>query len=89
VDIEGQSIAENDSNEPDSKMDRQLLHNAIKPMNSEYREPLRLQVVGGFSGKEIAEILEINNNTVMTRLFRARAKLKQEFGLDTELDDKG
>lgn len=82
VDIEGQSIAENDDNEPDSRMDRQLLHNAINRLESEYREPLLLQVIGGFSGKEIAEILDLNNNTVMTRLFRARSKLKQEFDLD-------
>jgi RNA polymerase sigma-70 factor (ECF subfamily) len=87
VDIDGQSIAENDSNEPDNKMDRELLHNAINRLESEYREPLLLQVVGGFSGKEIAEILELNNNTVMTRLFRARGKLKSEFGLSTESDE--
>lgn len=87
VDIEGQSIAESDSNEPDSKMDKELLHNAINRLEAEYREPLMLQVVGGFSGKEIAEILELNNNTVMTRLFRARAKLKAEFGLDTVLEE--
>lgn len=86
VDIETQSIAERDDNEPDSKMDRELLHNAINRLDSEYREPLLLQVVGGFSGREIAEILELNNNTVMTRLFRARAKLKTEFGIDTETD---
>ena len=68
-------------------MDRELLHSAINRLESEYREPLLLQVVGGFSGKEIAEILELNNNTVMTRLFRARSKLKLEFGLETETDD--
>lgn len=84
VDIDGQSIAERDDAEPDSKMDRELLHNAINRLESEYREPLLLQVVGGFSGKEIAEILELNNNTVMTRLFRARSKLKVEFGIDAE-----
>lgn len=88
VDIEGQSIAESDDQEPDSEMDRELLHNAINRLESDYREPLLLQVVGGFSGKEIAEILDLNNNTVMTRLFRARSKLKQEFGLDTETDDE-
>jgi RNA polymerase sigma-70 factor (ECF subfamily) len=43
----------------------------------EYREPLFLQVIGGFSGEEIAEILELNKNTVMTRLFRARNQLKE------------
>ena len=84
VDIEGQAIAESDENEPDFKMDRKLLHNAINRLESEYREPLLLQVIGGFSGKEIAEILDLNNNTVMTRLFRARSKLKIEFGIDSE-----
>ena len=86
--IDGQSIAETDDNEPDGKMDRQLLHNAINRLESDYREPLLLQVIGGFSGKEIADILGLNNNAVMTRLFRARGKLKVEFGLDTvEIED--
>lgn len=83
VDIDGQSIAETVDSEPDSKMDRELLHNAINRLDADYREPLLLQVIGGFSGKEIADILNLNNNTVMTRLFRARSKLKQAFDLDT------
>ncbi|NQV69585.1 MAG: sigma-70 family RNA polymerase sigma factor [Pseudohongiella sp.] len=83
VDIEGQVIVESDSNEPDKQMDRELLHKAINRLGSDYREPLLLQVIGGFNGKEIADILGLNNNTVMTRLFRARLKLKQEFDLDT------
>jgi RNA polymerase sigma-70 factor (ECF subfamily) len=87
VDIDGQSIPESSDNEPESKMDRELLHNAINKLDVDYREPLLLQVIGGFSGKEIAEILELNNNTVMTRLFRARSKLRQEFNLDPELAD--
>ncbi|MFN3163256.1 MAG: hypothetical protein ACE37N_07200 [Pseudohongiellaceae bacterium] len=29
----------------------------------------------------------MNNNTVMTRLFRARSKLKQEFGVDINASD--
>lgn len=88
VDIEDQAIAESDSEEPDSKMDRELLHDAINRLESDYREPLLLQVVVGFSGKEIADMLGLNNNTVMTRLFRARSKLKQEFGLDTVLEEE-
>ena len=84
VDIEGQSIADADNQEPDQRMERQLLLNAIKRLEQEYREPLLLQVIGGFSGKEIAEIMDLNNNTVMTRLFRARSKLKQEFGVDAD-----
>ena len=83
VDIEDQSVAEKDDNEPDHLMDRELLHKAINRLDGDYREPLLLQVIGGFSGKEIAAILDLNNNTVMTRLFRARSKLKRQFGLDT------
>ncbi|MCI5107982.1 MAG: sigma-70 family RNA polymerase sigma factor [Pseudomonadales bacterium] len=84
VDIEGQSIADAGDQEPDQRMERQLLLSAIKRLDQEYREPLLLQVIGGFSGKEIAEIMDLNNNTVMTRLFRARSKLKQDFGVDAE-----
>lgn len=92
VDIEGQAIPEESESEPDQTMDRELLYNAISRLDSDYREPLLLQVIGGFSGKEIAAILDLNNNTVMTRLFRARSKLKKEFMPDTleeELDQNG
>jgi len=43
-----------------------------------YREPLVLAHVGGFSYKEIAEILAIPLRTVMSRLFRARRLLRGE-----------
>ena len=87
VDIEDQSLADSDDQEPDQKMEREMLHAAMNRLEPEYREPLLLQVIGGFSGKEIAEILDLNNNTVMTRLFRARSKLKQEFALEPDDDD--
>ncbi len=79
VDIEDQSIAESTDKEPDQSMDKELLYSAISRLDSDYREPLLLQVIGGFSGKEIADILKLNSNTVMTRLFRARSKLRQQF----------
>ena len=79
VDIDEQSIAESTEKEPDQSMDKELLYNAISRLDSDYAEPLLLQVIGGFSGKEIAAILKLNNNTVMTRLFRARSKLRQLF----------
>lgn len=76
VDIDDISIAEDDQNEPDQRQKLSELHHAIMKLEKEYRDPLMLQVVGGFSGKEIADILDLNNNTVMTRLFRARSKLR-------------
>ncbi len=53
------------------------LQEQILKLDVDYREPLFLQVVGGFSGEEIGKILELNTNTVMTRLFRARNQLKE------------
>ena len=42
----------------------------------EYREPLVMQVLGGFSTEEIARELELTHTAVLTRLFRARHKLR-------------
>ena len=62
--------------EPEQLVEVQLLHRAMDSLEPEYRDPLLLQVICGFSGDEIARMLDLNNNTVMTRLFRARNKLK-------------
>jgi len=88
VDIEDQSISAGTDIEPERRMEQTMLHNAIYKLDADYREPLLLQVVGGFSGKEIAKILDLNNNTVMTRLFRARGKLKEELDLVVPNDEK-
>ena len=75
VDVDDYVIVEKDTEEPDSNVEKQLLLEAINRLEKDYREPLLLQIIGGFSGKEIAEILGLNENTVMTRLFRARSKV--------------
>lgn len=43
-----------------------------------YREPLLLQVLGGFSCAEIAVMLGTSEGAVMTRLTRARQALRRE-----------
>lgn len=43
-----------------------------------YREPLLLQVLGGFSCAEIAGILGASEGAVMTRLTRARQALRNQ-----------
>lgn len=54
----------------------QEMRDAIGRIDDKYREPLLLQLVGGFSCDEIADQLGISAAAVMTQLFRARAKLK-------------
>jgi RNA polymerase sigma-70 factor (ECF subfamily) len=49
---------------------------AIAKLEPKYREPLVLQVLGGFSCEEIARELGQTEAAVMTQVFRARQKLR-------------
>lgn len=53
-----------------------VLRAAIARLEPKYREPLVLQVLGGFSCEEIATQLGLSEAAVMTQVFRARQKLK-------------
>ena len=58
-------------------METWMLQRSIQNLPAKYRDVLLLQVIGGYTGEEIAETLEIPRATVNTRLFRARAKLRR------------
>jgi RNA polymerase sigma-70 factor, ECF subfamily len=62
------------------------LRSAVSRLDDEYREPLVLQVLMGYSTAEIAAELGLSTAAVLTRLFRARHKLRAMFGEDTSLD---
>lgn len=59
---------------------------AIFKLPEEYREPLVLQVLLGFSTAEIAAQLNLTTAAVLTRLFRARRQLRVICGEDTTGD---
>jgi RNA polymerase sigma-70 factor (ECF subfamily) len=52
------------------------LRTAIFGLEDDYREPLVLQVLMGYSTNEIAEMMGLKQGAVLTRLHRARHKLK-------------
>ncbi len=64
----------------DDRPEAFALRNALVRLPQEYREPLEMQVLGGFSCDEIASVLDISASAVMTRLFRARKKMRQILG---------
>ncbi|MGK0372674.1 MAG: RNA polymerase sigma-70 factor (ECF subfamily), partial [Glaciecola sp.] len=76
VDIEDVSVADTAAHSEDTMQQREI-RRAIMSLSIEYREPLTMQILMGFSGDEIAAQLNLNKNTVMTRLFRARNQLKE------------
>jgi len=53
------------------------LYAAIKELDDINRIPIVLKYLSGFSESEIAKILDININTVKSRLFKGRRKLKK------------
>lgn len=86
VDMDDVSLADTGlSNE--TQIEHRELRQLMAGLSDEYREPLMLQILLGYSGDEIAEQLDLNKNTVMTRLFRARNQLKD--ALEKNQDDRG
>ncbi|MDM7859996.1 sigma-70 family RNA polymerase sigma factor [Alteromonas sp. ASW11-36] len=76
VDIDEVSI-EDTQHGNETELEHAELRKLMAGLNDEYREPLMLQIIFGYSGEEIAQQLDLNKNTVMTRLFRARNQLKE------------
>ena len=63
------------------------LYEEIQELDDAFRIPLILKYLKGFSEKEIAEILEMNQNTVKSRLFQGRKRLKNQLD-STEKEDE-
>jgi RNA polymerase sigma-70 factor (ECF subfamily) len=62
------------------------MRSALFKLPEEYREPLVLQVLMGYTTAEIAAELDLSSAAVLTRLFRGRKQLRALCGEDTRLD---
>jgi RNA polymerase sigma-70 factor, ECF subfamily len=74
---------------PEHRGEDAALRAAIATLDAKYREPLVLQVLGGFSCGEIADQLGLSEAAVMTQVFRARQKLKALLGGDNKVELHG
>ena len=70
----------------ESRYEVRALRHALSQLPVKYRDVLVLQVLGGYSGAEISEMLGVPQATVNTRLFRARQRLRAKL---EEEDDGG
>ena len=68
--------------------DRQLLREAMEELPVEYREVVVLRELEGFAYKEIAAIAGVPIGTVMSRLARARARLRRRLTIRAESEDR-
>ncbi len=78
TDIDNVVVAEESEQTPEDRTERDLLRKAMFELERKYSEPLILQTVMGLSIAEIAVQLELTESAVMTRVFRAREKLKDK-----------
>ena len=87
ADVDLDQIAGRDGINPDVWTVRR----GLARLPDKYREVLVLQVIGGYSGAEMAEMLELPRATVNTRLFRARQQLRKllENAADTSAAREG
>ncbi len=76
TDIGELELDDRDSLSPEQLGEDSIVRAAMLQLEPKYREPLLLQVLGGFSCDEIARELGLGAAAVMTQLFRARQKLK-------------
>lgn len=82
TDVETVVVPEDSELEPDDRTEIKLLRQSIMELAPKYREPLLMQVVLGYSCREISEQLGISKSAVMTQLFRAREQLKSKLHKD-------
>lgn len=79
-DVEEMDTLEDNKLGYDDSPEAFALRHALQRLPKDYREPLEMQVLGGFSCQEIATILDMSASAVMTRLFRARRKMRVLLG---------
>lgn len=75
VDMELDTVSLRDTDN-DTSPEAFALKQALAELSEDYREPLLLQVIGGLSCEEIAGVCNISKSATMTRLFRAKQKLR-------------
>jgi RNA polymerase sigma-70 factor (ECF subfamily) len=76
VEIDKVPLSASQDDEPEARMEQRILRKAMLELDEKYREPLILQIIHGFSSREISQTMEISENAVLTRVFRAKQKLK-------------
>ncbi len=69
------------ADQPDHELDD--VREAIYRLDDDYREPLVLQVLMGYSTNEIGELMGLRQGAVLTRLHRARLKLRKDLNSET------
>ncbi|WP_042221243.1 RNA polymerase sigma factor [Oceanobacillus manasiensis] len=80
ISIESEELLDYLHTTSDGELNFDELDIAMEQLEENHRTVIILKYLNDFTEKEIAEILELNLNTVKSRLFKARRKLKMIMG---------
>ncbi len=69
---------------PDVMIDIHILRQAMNKLNPDYRETLILSEIEGFSRKEVSIIMNVSEETIKSRLYRAKKQLAELIGVKDE-----
>ena len=85
VNIDSLVAADDPSLASEDDQDITDIREALRGLAEQYRRPLEMQVLLGYSVVEIAAQLHLSKTAVLTRLFRARNQLRLACGYDREM----
>jgi RNA polymerase sigma-70 factor (ECF subfamily) len=85
VDIDSLVATDDPSLASEDDQDINDIREALRGLAEQYRRPLEMQVLLGYSVVEIAAQLHLSKTAVLTRLFRARNQLRLASGYDREM----
>ncbi|WP_337018818.1 RNA polymerase sigma factor [Oceanobacillus massiliensis] len=80
ISIESEQLLDHLNQQMDEEKDFEQLESALDLLGEHHRTVLVLKYLNGFSEQEIADILQLNINTVKSRLYKARQQLKAALG---------
>ncbi|RKQ33464.1 RNA polymerase sigma factor [Oceanobacillus halophilus] len=80
ISIESEQLLDFLNQQVEEPIDNRDVTSALKQLDEKHRTALILKYLNGFTEKEIAEIFELNVNTVKSRLYQGRQRLKRMLG---------
>ncbi|MGJ9458314.1 RNA polymerase sigma factor [Oceanobacillus sp. CF4.6] len=80
ISMENERLLDRLNHQIEEERDFEQLESAMEQLDEHHRTVLILKYLNGFSEKDIAEVLELNVNTVKSRLYKARQQLKAVIG---------
>ncbi len=80
ISIDSEQLLDHLNQDKTELEDDKQLEIAMEQLDEHHRTILVLKYINGFSEKELADMLQLNINTVKSRLYKARQKLKAVIG---------